>query len=146
MRLSSFSDYSLRVLLYVAVTPDRLVTIAEIAQSYDISENHLMKVVHLLGREGYVETVRGKKGGIRLAKAPRDIVIGDVVRKTESDMTVVECLGLGHCRIAPACRLKGIIVEALEALFLVLDGYTLADVLDHPLDELIREMQSAQGR
>ena len=138
MRLSAFSDYSLRVLAYLGVNVGRLVTIAEIAQSYDISENHLMKVVHHLGRAGYLETVRGKGGGIRLARAPADIVIGEVVRQTESDLSLVECFGEGCCRIASACRLKSILQESLDAMFLVLDGYTLADVLDTPLDRLIR--------
>ncbi|MDD5296378.1 MAG: Rrf2 family transcriptional regulator [Rhodocyclaceae bacterium] len=138
MRLSSFSDYSLRVLAYLGVNADRLVTIAEVAQAYAISENHLMKVVHHLGRAGYLETVRGKGGGIRLAKAPEDIVIGEVVRQTESDLALVECFGNECCRIASVCRLKSILQESLEAMFLVLDGYTLADVLDTPLDRLIR--------
>lgn len=143
MRLSSFSDYSLRVLAYLGVNSERLVTIAEIAQSYAISENHLTKVVHHLGRTGYLETVRGKGGGIRLAKAPADIGIGDVVRQTETDLALVECLGDGCCRIASACRLKSILQEATEALFLVLDGYTLADVLDTPLERLIRATRQA---
>jgi Rrf2 family nitric oxide-sensitive transcriptional repressor len=143
MRLSTFSDYSLRVLAYLGVNGDRLVTIAEIAQSYDISENHLMKVVHHLGRAGYLETVRGKGGGIRLARAPADIVIGEVVRQTESDLTLVECFGDGRCRIAAACRLKSILQESLDAMFLVLDGYTLADVIDTPLERLMREVRQA---
>jgi Rrf2 family nitric oxide-sensitive transcriptional repressor len=143
MRLSAFSDYSLRVLAYLGVNGDRLVTIAEIAQSYDISENHLMKVVHHLGRTGYLETLRGKKGGIRLARAPADIVIGEVVRQTESDLALVECFSDGHCRIASACRLKSILQESLDAMFLVLDGYTLADVIDAPLERLMRETRQA---
>lgn len=138
MRLSTFSDFSLRVLAYLGANPDRLVTIAEIAQSYAISENHLMKVVHHLGRAGYVATVRGKSGGIRLAKKPEEIIIGEVVRQTEKDLALAECFGVSHCRIVPACRLKGILHEALDALFLVLDSYTLADILDRPLNQLIK--------
>ncbi|HLO63392.1 MAG TPA: Rrf2 family transcriptional regulator [Azonexus sp.] len=130
MRLSTFSDYSLRVLMYLGARPGRLATIAEIAARHGISESHLMKVVHQLGRGGFIETVRGKGGGMRLAMAARDIVLGDVIRHTESDFTLVECLsGNAKCRIQAACCLNGILDEAVKALFLVLDGYTLADLL-----------------
>ena len=133
MRLSTFSDYSLRVLMYLGAQPKRLATIAEIAASHGISENHLMKVVHQLGRDGFIETVRGKGGGIRLALAPREIRLGDVIRHTESDFALVECLADGAtCRIQGACCLNSILDEALKALFLVLDGYTLADLLVNP--------------
>jgi len=133
MRLSTFSDYSLRVLMYLGVLPNRLATIAEIAAAHEISENHLMKVVHQLGRNGYVETVRGKGGGMRLGRAPQDIVLGAVIRQTESDLALVECFtDQAACRIRPACRLHAILDEALNAMFLVLDGYTLADLLENP--------------
>ncbi len=133
MRLSTFSDYSLRVLMYLGAQPDRLATIAEIADGHGISESHLMKVVHQLGRCGLVETVRGKGGGMRLAIAPQHIVLGDVIRQTESDFTLVECFGTNAtCRIQGACHLNTILGEALNALFLVLDGYTLADLLVNP--------------
>ncbi len=133
MRLSTFSDYSLRVLMYLGVQPDRLATIAEIAAAHGISESHLMKVVHQLGRCGLVETVRGKGGGMRLALAPQQIVLGDVIRQTESDFTLVECFGTNAtCRIQGACHLNAILGEALNAMFLVLDGYTLADLLVNP--------------
>jgi Rrf2 family nitric oxide-sensitive transcriptional repressor len=133
MRLSTFSDYSLRVLMYLGVQPDRLATIAEIAAIYEISESHLMKVVHQLGRNGHIETVRGKGGGMRLIRAPQDIVLGEVIRQTENDFALVECFGEhSACRIQPACRLHGILDEALSAMFLVLDGYTLADLLQKP--------------
>lgn len=133
MRLSIFSDYSLRVLMYLGVQPDRLATIAEIAAIYEISESHLMKVVHQLGRNGHIETVRGKGGGMRLFRAPEDIVLGEVIRQTENDFALVECFGVdSSCRIQPACRLHGILDEALSAMFLVLDGYTLADLLQKP--------------
>ncbi len=133
MRLSTFSDYSLRVLMYLGAQPDRLATIAEIAAAHGISESHLMKVVHQLGRCGLVETVRGKGGGMRLAIAPQNIVLGDVIRQTESDFTLVECFGANAtCRIQGACHLNAILDEALNALFLVLDGYTLADLLGNP--------------
>jgi Rrf2 family nitric oxide-sensitive transcriptional repressor len=133
MRLSTFSDYSLRVLMYLGAQPDRLATIAEIAAGHGISESHLMKVVHHLGRHGLLETVRGKGGGMRLALAPQDIVLGDVIRQTENDFTLVECFATNAtCRIQGACRLNAILDEALNAMFLVLDSYTLADLLVNP--------------
>lgn len=133
MRLSNFSDYSLRVLMYLAADADRLATISEIAAGHDISENHLMKVVHQLGRYGYLETVRGKGGGMRLARSPGEIVVGEVLRQTETDFTLAECLGSdAACRIQAACGLKRIFNEALSAMFLVLDSYTLADLLHDP--------------
>lgn len=133
MRLSTFSDYSLRVLMYLGAQPDRLATIAEIAGGHGISESHLMKVVHQLGRGGFIETVRGKGGGMRLAFAAKDIVLGKVIRHTESDFTLVDChSGKAACRIQGACCLSSILDEAVKALFLVLDGYTLADLLVNP--------------
>lgn len=133
MRLSSFSDYSLRVLMYLGVQTDRLATIAEIAAAHDISRSHLMKVVHQLGCGGYIETLRGKGGGLRLAHEPQEIVIGQVIRHTESDFALVECFGeKTSCRIQGACCLPAILDEALKAMFLVLDGYTLADLLRSP--------------
>ncbi|HMA32116.1 MAG TPA: Rrf2 family transcriptional regulator [Casimicrobiaceae bacterium] len=131
MRLTTFSDYSLRVLMYLGTHEDRLATIGEIAQAYDISENHLMKVVHYLAQTGYVETTRGRGGGMRLARPPRDINLGKVVRGTEDRSHLVECFDplTSGCRIAPGCTLKGLLGQALEAFFHVLDGHTLADLL-----------------
>lgn len=129
MRLSSYSDYALRILIYLALQPDRLPTIAEIADSYAISKNHLMKVAHQLGQGGYIETVRGRGGGLRLGKPAAQIRIGDVVRFTEPDLAIVECMGEGAaCRLTPACTLKGLLGEALQAFLGVLDEYTLADI------------------
>jgi Rrf2 family nitric oxide-sensitive transcriptional repressor len=131
MRLTTFTDYCLRVLMHVGAAPDALVTIDEIAGSYGISRNHLMKVVFRLSQLGYLATVRGKGGGMRLAKAPDQINIGRLVRQTEEDLSLVECF-VGReqqCRIASVCVLRNALGEALNAFLDVLDGYTLADLL-----------------
>jgi Rrf2 family nitric oxide-sensitive transcriptional repressor len=134
MRLTVFSDYTLRVLMYLALDPTRLATIPEIAAAYDISGNHLMKVVHQLVRAGIVESVRGKGGGIRLARPPAAIRLGEIVRATEGGAPIVECLpgGQNTCRITAACRLKAILVDAFDALYDSLDRHTLADLVAQP--------------
>lgn len=131
MRLTRYSDYALRVLLYLAANPERLSTINEIASYHAISRNHLMKVVHQLGSLGYIDTLRGKGGGIRLAHKPSEIVIGDVIRNTEENMEIVECFtpGNSNCIILPSCQLKSALNEALESFLATLDLYTLADFL-----------------
>ena len=131
MRLTVYTDYSLRVLMYVALHPERLPTIGEIASSYGISRNHLMKVVYDLGLAGYVVTVRGKNGGLRLAQPPQDVVLGEVVRRTEPDMALVPCFEpIGaSCAISPACILRRALHEARSAFLDVLDGYTVADLI-----------------
>jgi Rrf2 family nitric oxide-sensitive transcriptional repressor len=126
MKLTLFTDYSIRVLLYLGAEPDRLCSIGEIAQAYDVSQNHLMKVVSKLANEGYVESVRGRFGGIRLGKAPEAINLGAVVRQTEDGFNLVDCSG---CAVAPACGVTGVLGEALGAFLAVLDRYTLADML-----------------
>lgn len=130
MKLTVFTDYSLRVLLYLAVQPSRRATIAEIAKTFDISENHLTKVVHLLGKQGWIVTVRGKGGGMVLAREPRDICIGRVVRDTEGAAVPAECFAEdgGDCAITNCCKLKGVLAEAVSAFYAVLDHYTLADI------------------
>ena len=130
MRLTTFSDYAFRVLIYLGSTPG-LATIADIANAYGISENHLMKVVHQLSRLGYLETVRGKGGGMRLARPPREIRVGEVLRATEDGFDLVECMGEGEsdCRIVRACVLKGALGEAIAAFLGTLDRYTLADLV-----------------
>jgi len=130
MRLTRYTDYSLRVLLYLGYRGGEPATISDIAKFYRISRNHLVKVVHHLGQNGFVQTARGKRGGIRLAKAPALISIGDVVRKTEPDFTLLECFdpAADHCAITRICRLKGVLFDARAAFMAELDRYTLADV------------------
>ena len=134
MRLTVFSDYTLRVLMYLALDRTRLATIPEIASAYGISENHLIKVVHRLARAGIVETVRGKGGGVRLARAPEQILIGEIVRAAEGNAPIVECLSGDPqaYRITSSCRLRGILVDAFEALYDSLDEHTLADLVEKP--------------
>ncbi|MDF2467306.1 MAG: Rrf2 family transcriptional regulator [Ramlibacter sp.] len=133
MRLTSLTDYAMRLLIHLAQHPDRLCTIAEIAQVYGISEAHLMKITHQLGLAGWIETVRGKGGGMRLARAPKDIVLGDVVRSMESDFSLVECFSTGgNCMLTGNCGLTGVLEGALNSFMRYLDGYTLADILPRP--------------
>lgn len=146
MHITRYTDYSLRVLIYLAAQGgDRLSTIQEIADSYEISKNHLMKVVHQLNKKGYIETVRGKKGGMRLHMAPKDINVGVLVRETEQDLSIVECFsGKNTCKITPVCGLKNMFDEALQAFLSVLDKYTLADVIqDKHQPQLLRLLQIA---
>lgn len=130
MKLTSFTDYSLRVLMFLAADPDRRATVSEIAATFEISEHHLVKVVHFLGRSGWIETVRGKGGGIQLAKAPADISIGRVVRDTEGGAQPAECFqgDGGKCLITTCCHLRGALGEAVRAFYAALDRYTLADI------------------
>jgi len=130
MKLTAFTDYSLRVLIYLAAQPERRATIGEIAASFAVSEHHLTKVVHFLGKEGWLANVRGKGGGLALAKPPEAINIGDVVRRTEAG-AFVECFeaGGGACRITGVCRLQGVLGEAVAAFHAVLHRYTLADLV-----------------
>lgn len=132
MRLTRYTDYSLRTLIYVGLQEPRQSSIGEIARAYGISENHLTKVVHQLGRLGLIRTIRGRGGGLRLGMAPEQIVIGQVVRQTEDDLALVECFSSGACIITAPCRLKRALGEALRAFLAVLDGYTLADLLNGP--------------
>ncbi|MBS0234696.1 MAG: Rrf2 family transcriptional regulator [Proteobacteria bacterium] len=132
MRLTAMSDYSLRVLMYLGSSDDRLCTIAEIARAYGISENHLMKVVNRLGQSGLVETVRGRNGGLRLGQDPQAIRLGEVLRATEEDFDLVECFGPDDtCRITRVCRLKHALRRALKAYLAELDGWTLADIISN---------------
>lgn len=131
MRLTTFTDYSLRVLIFLAADPERRATIAEIAGAFDIKQNHLTKVVHFLGQQGWVSTVRGKGGGLQLALAPESIGIGAVVRQTEGADLPAECFNRdrNRCHIVRVCRLKGVLHEAVGAFHAVLERYTLADLV-----------------
>lgn len=164
MRLTYYSDYALRCLIYLATKPDveKLSNISDIAESYQISKSHLTKIIHHLGKLGYIDSVRGKNGGIRLGIAPADINIGALVRKTESDFQIVDCFPEdslpvleksldddkkielinmvnkleegARCTIAPACQLKWVLAKAMQAFISVLDNYTLADVVGNKDD------------
>ncbi len=131
MRLTTFSDYSLRVLIYLGVHDEEIATVQQIADAYGISANHLMKVVHYLAQSGYIETARGKGGGMRLGLAPEKINVGELVRGTEDNRKLVECFDRDNsdCRIEAACVLRGMLGRALEAFFASLDAYTLADLI-----------------
>jgi Rrf2 family nitric oxide-sensitive transcriptional repressor len=131
MKLTLFTDYAMRVLLYLGARPERRCSIAEIARAYRISQNHLMKVVNQLARQGYVTSVRGRAGGIRLGRAPETINLGRLIRDTEDGFDLVAC---GRCVVAPACGVTGVLGEALAAFFAVLDKYTLADMLGRRQD------------
>ena len=138
MRLTSFTDYTLRTLLYLGVNRDRLVTIQDIADLHAISKNHLMKVVYQLGLSGIVETVRGRNGGLRLKREPEQINIGALVRETETDFYMAECFDRSNnsCPLTPDCKLKSSLGEATQAYLAVLDKLTLRDLLpkDAPAD------------
>lgn len=131
MRLTAFTDYALRVLIYLAAEPGRRATVAEIADRFDLKLNHLTKVVHFLGRQGLLANVRGKGGGIELARDAGQIVIGEVVRQTEGTALPAECFSAdgGHCPITRLCALRGVLDEAVQAFYRVLDTYTLADLV-----------------
>ena len=130
MKLTLHTDYALRMLVYLAVNRDGSSRVADVAESYGISRNHLLKVALRLGRLGYLTTLRGRSGGIALARRPEEINLGEVVRKMEDDLALVECMRLdgGECVISPACRLRGIVRKALEAFLSVFDDYSLADL------------------
>ncbi|MBV6306237.1 Rrf2 family transcriptional regulator [Candidimonas humi] len=133
MRLTTHTDYAMRLLMYLGQHPERLCTIAEIAQAHGISEPHLMKITHRLGQQGWIHTVRGKHGGMRLAMEPSQIGLGAVLRDTESDLELVECFGThSNCMLGGRCRLAAIVDGALQQFMRHMDGYTLADIMPQP--------------
>ncbi len=135
MRLTVMTDYALRMLIHLAVKPEGRATIAEVAQAYAISEAHLMKVAHQLGRDGFVATLRGRGGGLALARPAGEITVGAVVRAMEPDLALVPCMGGGTCAIGPSCRLEARLAQARAAFLAVLDGATLAEIAE-PRDAL----------
>ena len=130
MRLTDYTDYTLRVLMFCALNPERSVTIAELADSHAVSKNHLMKIVNDLSRQGLLHTTRGRGGGLRLLKPASEICIGDVVRQTETDFRMVECFDKSHneCTLTSHCQLKQVFHTALQSYLAELDKFTLADV------------------
>lgn len=134
MRLAEYTDHTLRVLMYCASNPERLITIAEMADAQALSKNNLMKIVSDLARQGLVETTRGRSGGVRLVKPASEIRIGDVVRAAETDFRLVECFDerTNSCTMMASCGLKGLFGRALTAYFRELDGATLADIMVPP--------------
>jgi Rrf2 family nitric oxide-sensitive transcriptional repressor len=125
MRLTRYTDYSLRLLIHLAAHDGKLCSIAEVSRAHGVSQNHMMKVAHDLGRAGYIKAERGRLGGLRLARTAGEINVGEVVRHTEEGFDLVDC---ANCAIASACGLTGALAQALRAFMTVLDGYTLADL------------------
>jgi Rrf2 family nitric oxide-sensitive transcriptional repressor len=135
MRLTNFSDYTLRLLMYAAAQQGRRITIEETSKVYGISRAHLMKVANMLTQAGYLKAVRGRSGGLELAKRPEKIRLGELLRLTEPDFVLVECFGVAdQCVITSRCRLRGALEEALDSFLATLDRYTLADLTLRPRD------------
>lgn len=134
MQLRAYSDYSIRVLMFAALRNPARVTVDEVAGAFSISRHHLVKIVHQLGANGYLDTHRGIGGGFTLARPPEEIQLGEIVRLGEETDKVIGCIEMNNqqCRLFPACRLKGVLDEAAAAFFNVLDGYTLADLIKQP--------------
>ncbi|HLS60794.1 MAG TPA: Rrf2 family transcriptional regulator [Virgibacillus sp.] len=135
MKLTNYTDYSLRVLIYLAIKgPETKSTITEITEAYQISRNHLTKVIHQLGQIGVITTTRGRGGGITLAQNPKEVTIGSIVRETEENFHMVECFNSenNNCVLTPVCGLKHVLHEALAAYLTVLDKYTIADLVKEP--------------
>jgi Rrf2 family nitric oxide-sensitive transcriptional repressor len=148
MQLTQYTDYALRTLIALGVARPAMLTVAEISSAYGISRHHLVKVAGQLAGSGYVETVRGKGGGMRLARDPKQIRVGDVVRRMEAELGLVECLRSdgGNCVIVPSCRLKGMLRRATEQFLVELDAHTLADLVQQraPLGQLLGIAVSVQ--
>ncbi len=141
MNITRFTDYALRVLIYLGINEQETVTIRDVAESYNISKNHLMKVVQELSAQGLVDATRGKNGGIKLNLQPEQINIGELVRKLEQSSTLVECFGSNNqCVIAPACQLKKMFSGAMAHFFLYLEKYTLSDLISDSYDKQLSEI------
>ena len=147
MRLTSFSDYALRMLMYAASAGERLITIEETSRVYGISRAHLMKVVNILTKTGYLRGVRGRSGGFTLARRPEEIILGAVLRATEPDFALVECFATGNqCVITECCRLPRVLNEALSSFVTTLDRYTLADIMLAESDFRLASRDGADAR
>jgi len=140
VRLTRYTDYSLRVLIHLALNDDRLCSIGEISRTYDVSHNHLMKVVNALARDGFIETVRGRAGGMRLARPAEEITVGEVVRRTEEGFQLADCSG---CALSPACGLTGVLAEGMQAMMAVFDSYKVSDLLTDR--EVLRRLMNRQS-
>ncbi|TVO90858.1 Rrf2 family transcriptional regulator [Shewanella algae] len=132
MQLTRYTDFGIRTLMYLATQPERetLFRIAEITEVFDLSPNHVSKIVHHLGKLGYLQTIRGKSGGFRLGMAPEKINVGELVRALENSLAPIDC-SKPYCRLTPACQLKGVLAQAVNAYLAVLDRYTLADIVSN---------------
>ena len=149
MHLTIHADYGLRLLMYLGVRRESLSTVQEVADAYGVSAHHLVKVAQHLAQQGFVHAVRGRKGGLELAREPEEIRVGDVVRRMESDLALVECFDRDkdRCTLTPVCRLRPVLFEALEAFLAVLDEVTLADLLADPVPVAdLLEIQPATAR
>lgn len=146
MQLTVHTDYALRVLMYLSIQPDKIVTIDEITDFYEISRNHLVKVVHNLSSKGFISTSRGKHGGMQLSRPPTEISIGEVVRRMEANFDIVECFSEDSkkCRVLPICNLKSVLQQASESFLSYLDQYSLADAVqsNNHLTKLISRLSS----
>jgi Rrf2 family transcriptional regulator, nitric oxide-sensitive transcriptional repressor len=142
MRLTRYTDYAMRVLLYLGARPGKVCSVSEMAAAYGISQNHLTKVVHDLGKAGYVLSVRGRFGGIQLARPAADINVGEVIRHTEEGFDLVDC---PNCIIAPICGLSSSLNEALSAFMAVLDRKSLADLLAERAEAMVRLFRSPRS-
>lgn len=150
MRLTLHTDYSIRVLIYLAARGQdgSVATIGDIADTHGISQNHLTKVIRTLVRGGHVQTLRGRSGGLRLARPSEEIGLGQLIRETEPDFSLVECMGRdGHCVLEPACQVRGVLIEARDAFLAVLDRYSLADMLQRPAEvrQVLRIIEPAKA-
>ncbi|WP_372654234.1 Rrf2 family transcriptional regulator [Halobacteriovorax sp.] len=142
MKLTTYTDYSIRVLIYLGINEDRICTSSEISESYNISKNHLSKVIHQLSKLSLIDSFKGASGGIKLALSPEEINIGKLVRQTEPDFHIVECFApsTNKCKISPSCKLKQILNESTSSFLNNLDKYTLKDILSNSsrLEKLIK--------